>query len=719
MISKIQGQIERVTFHNEMNGYTILRLKVKGDRDLVTLVGNLMAPTPGQVISATGEWVTHPQFGEQFRVIQYKTLTPATVTGIEKYLGSGLVKGIGPVMAKRIVNLFGEKTLVVIEEQSDRLYEVEGIGEKRLRMIRGAWEDQKQIREVMVFLQSHDVSAGYAAKIYKQYGNRSIEVVKNNPYRLAMDIFGIGFVTADKIAEKLGVEKDAPLRMEAGVIYILNQLAEDGHVYYPLSPLLDKCAEILKVNKENVVNALETLSKEKWIIIEELPERDDPFVYLSTFYTCETGIASKIKAILRAPYSRRKIDSTKAVEWAQKQTSISLAVNQIEAVKTALDCKLMVITGGPGTGKTTIIKTILCIFEKLGVKILLAAPTGRAAKRMSEATGRESKTIHRILEFSPGKGGFQRNEQHPLPADLIIVDEASMIDTVLMYHLVKAVPLTSTLILIGDVNQLPSVGTGNILQDIINSGSAPVVHLTEIFRQARDSDIVVNAHLINSGIIPNLENPAEGTRDFYFIEKTDADEALETVLKLVCSRIQNAFGFDPIDDVQVLSPMNRGTVGAFNLNLELQKGLNPAQEGIMRGGRAFRIYDKVMQVRNNYDKEVFNGDIGRISKIDLENQEVTINFDGRSVVYDYSDLDEIVLAYAISVHKSQGSEYPCVVIPLLTQHYVLLQRNLLYTAITRGRKLVIIIGSKKALAIAVKNDKTQNRNSDLRRRLSN
>lgn len=723
MVTNIQGHIERVTFHNEENGFTILRLKVPGYRELVTLVGNLMAPLPGQVINATGEWITHPQFGEQFKVIQYKTMVPATVTGIEKYLGSGLVKGIGPVMAKRIVKLFGEQTLTVIDETTERLCEVEGIGEKRLGMIRKAWDDQKHVREVMVFLQGHGVSAGYAAKIYKQYGNLSIELVKENPYRLAMEIFGIGFITADNIAENLGFQKDSPVRIEAGVIYVLSQMADEGHVYYPYEALIEKCVKILEVAPDAIEKAIGSLFSEKKIVIDTLSEKDTEStretsaVYLSTFYACETGITYRIKNLLRTPYSRRMVDTDKAIEWVQREISLSLAHNQIEAVKTALDSKMMVITGGPGTGKTTIIKAILAIFERLRVEILLAAPTGRAAKRMSEATGHEAKTIHRMLEFSHHKGGFQRDEKHPLMCDLLIVDEASMIDTVLMYHLLKAVPLHSTLILIGDVNQLPSVGPGNVLQDIMESNAVPVVRLTEIFRQARNSDIIVNAHLINSGVIPKLDHSTEGGNDFYFIEKTEPEDALGTILKLVCIRIQKAFGFDPVDDVQILTPMNRGTIGTSNLNVEFQKALNPREDGIMRGGRSFRINDKVMQIRNNYDKDVFNGDIGRISKIDTENHEVTILFDGRAVTYDYPDLDEIVLAYAVSVHKSQGSEYPCVVIPVMTQHYMLLQRNLLYTAVTRGKKLVIIVGSKKAIAIAVKNDKQQNRYTFLRGRL--
>jgi exodeoxyribonuclease V alpha subunit len=719
MPSNLQGQIERITFHNEENGFSILRLKVPGYRELVTAVGNLMGPLPGQIIHATGEWTTHPQFGEQFKIVEYNTLVPATVAGIEKYLGSGLIKGIGPVMSKRIVKLFGKETLDVIEESVDRLSEVEGIGEKRLGMIRKAWADQKQIREVMVFLQGHGVSAGYATKIFKQYGNRSIEVVKENPYRLATDIFGIGFITADRIAENLGFPKESPLRSEAGILYVLNQLSDEGHVYYPRESLIDKSIEILGVESTIISEALNTLESSRRIVCEALREKDEETVatYLSTLHACEKGIALRLNAIVEAPFRRRKIDSTKALEWVQNQLAIALAPNQVEAVRTALDSKAMIITGGPGTGKTTIIRAILGILERIGIEILLAAPTGRAAKRMSETTHREAKTIHRMLEFSPKTGGFQKNEKHLLKCDLLIVDEASMIDTVLMYHLLKAVPIHATLILVGDVNQLPSVGPGSVLKDIIDSRVVPVVTLTEIFRQARDSAIIVNAHLINHGAVPLFEKTREDGNDMYFIERNEPEDTLRIIVELVCGRIQGAFGFDPVDEVQILTPMNRGIVGASNLNKELQGVLNPQEEGMMRGGRSFRVNDKVMQIRNNYDKEVFNGDIGRITGIDIENQDVMVLFDDRHVTYDYSELDELVLAYAITVHKSQGSEYPCVVIPILTQHYVLLQRNLLYTAITRGKKLVVIVGSKKALAIAVKNDKTQKRFTFLKARL--
>jgi len=694
-------------------------LKVYRQKELVTIVGNLMAPTPGEIFQMRGEWANHPKYGEQFKIVQYKSMVPASVYGIEKYLGSGLIRGIGPVMAKRIVQVFGKETLEVIEKDTEKLAEVHGIGKKRIGMIKKAWEEQKEIREVMLFLQTHGVSSGYATKIFKQYGNRSIEVVKENPYRLAMDIFGIGFLTADRIAEKLGFAKDSEVRAEAGILYVLHQLSDDGHVYFPYEPLIEKCQEILGVERDVIIRALGTIAAQEKIIIEDLDkEAEKKAVYLAKFHFSETSTAARIRTLVKAPKSIRKIDSEKALEWVQGQLSITLAEKQMQAVKTAIENKVMVITGGPGTGKTTIINAILKIFSKLKVGILLAAPTGRAAKRMSEATGYEAKTIHRMLEYSIQKGGFQKDEEDPLECDLLIMDEASMIDIILMHHLLKAVPVQATLILVGDVNQLPSVGAGNVLRDIIASGTVPVVELNEIFRQAKESLIIVNAHRINSGQIPPLKPSKEKLDDFYFIEQEDPEEVLKTLLDLVKKRIPQRFRFDAIDDIQVLTPMHRGTVGASNLNLELQGALNPSEDELIRGSRAFHVKDKVMQIRNNYDKEVFNGDIGRITRIDQENQEVTISFDGKEVIYDYPDLDEIVLAYAVSVHKSQGSEYPAVIIPLLTQHYVLLQRNLIYTAVTRGKKLVVLVGTKKALAIAVRNNKTEKRYTYLKNRLA-
>ena len=723
MLTDLQGQIERITYFNEETGYTVAKVKVQNRRDLVTVVGTILAPTPGEEISMKGEWVNSPRYGEQFKVVHYTSLVPASVSGIEKYLGSGLIKGIGPVMAKRIVKQFCQETFAVIDHDSKRLTEVEGIGEIRVQMIRNAWTAQKEIREVMIFLQSQGVSSGYATKIFKQYKEKSIEVVKANPYRLATDIFGIGFITADRIAERLGVAKNSELRAEAGILYVLNHLSEEGHVYYPYELLIKKCREILEVEREIIVKAFGLITEDKRIIIEDVNRStgegsgDAKAVYLARYYCAETGIANKLTSLINASVSKRVIDASKAVEWVQRQLSLQLADRQKEAVTSAIDHKVMVITGGPGTGKTTIINAILKIFSRAGAHILLAAPTGRAAKRMSEVTGHDAKTIHRMLKYSVREGGFEKNETNPLDGDLIIIDEVSMIDTLLMYHLLRAIPVRATLILVGDVNQLPSVGAGNILKDIIDSRAVPVVELNEIFRQAQESLIIVNAHKINNGVMPILKTSGEKSDDFYFIEKENPEEVLKLILELVAERIPKRFRLNPVDDIQVLTPMHRGTVGAENLNLTLQQTLNPREDGITRGGKNFRVNDKVMQVRNNYDKDVFNGDIGRIVTIDTEMQEVTIAFEGRTVVYDFPDLDEIVLAYAISVHKSQGSEYPAVVIPLLTQHYVLLQKNLIYTAVTRGKKLVVIIGTRKALAIGVKNNKTDQRFTNLRYRL--
>ncbi len=725
MLNNLTGQIERITYSNEENGFTIARVKVPGRRDLVTVVGNLMSPMPGEIIKMQGEWTTHPKYGEQFKLVSYKTSVPATVYGIQRYLGSGLIKGIGPVMAGRIVKKFGKNSLDIIENEIEKLAQVDGIGKKRIEMIRTAWDEQKEIRDVMLFLQTHGVSSGYATKIFKQYGNQSIAVVQENPYRLAADIFGIGFVIADGIAEKLGFSKDSTLRAEAGIQYVLHKMADEGHVYYPYELLLEKCREILQVDREVVAKAIGRVAVDKKIIIEDLNDKIEEFrennkaVYLKKYYVCETSIAFRLKILIGAPKSFRNIDLDRAVEWVQKQLSITLAEKQLEALRCSVENKVVVITGGPGTGKTTIINAIIKIFSRLKLKIMLAAPTGRAAKRMSETTGHEARTIHRLLEFSFQKGGFQKNEKKPLDCDLLIVDEASMIDTILMHHMLKAVPPRATFILVGDVNQLPSVGAGSILNDIIESGSVSVVELNEIFRQAKGSRIIVNAHKINDGIIPSFKtpDPSDRANDFYFIQQEDPEKVLEIILELTRERIPRRFNFDPVEDIQVLTPMHRGVAGAGNLNKKLQEALNPGENIIIRGDRGFRVNDKVMQIKNNYDKEVFNGDIGKITKIIADEQALVISFDGREVVYEFADLDEIVLAYAVSVHKSQGSEYPAVVIPILIQHYMLLQRNLIYTAVTRGRRLVVMVGTRKALAIGINNNKTQKRYTYLKQRL--
>jgi len=723
-LSDLQGQIERVTYQNDENNYSVIKVKVYGRRELVTVIGHIVNPTPGEVIKMKGEWGNHPKFGEQFKIVFCQTTTPATVYGIEKYLGSGLIKGIGPVMAKRIVKKFKEDTLNIIESDISKLVEVEGIGKKRIGMIRKAWQEQKEIRTVMLFLQSHGVSSGYAAKIFKQYGNEAITIVQENPYRLATDIFGIGFLTADRIAEKLGFTRDSDLRANAGILYVLHELTDEGHVYYPYEPLIQKSKEILDIDREIIIKALGKLALDRQIVIEDLNQNIGEFqennkaVYLVGYHIAETNIALRLKNLLHVPQAIRKIDSEKAIQWVQEKLSIALADSQIEAVQAASLNKVMVITGGPGTGKTTIIKAIIRIFSALKSKIMLAAPTGRAAKRMSEATGFEAKTIHRLLEYNMKKRGFEKNEEHPLDCDLLIVDEASMIDTLLMHHLLKAIPVKATFILVGDTNQLPSVGAGNVLKDIIDSKIAPVVELNKIFRQAQSSSIIVNAHQINNGLMPNLKSPLNKPDDFYFIEQEEPEKVLELIISLIKDRIPKRFGFNPVQEIQVLTPMHRGVVGAGNLNIELQKALNPKDDlEVIRGGRCFKVNDKVMQITNNYNKEVFNGDIGRIAAIDPEAQELAVIIDDREVIYDYSELDELVLAYAISVHKSQGSEYPAVILPILTQHYILLQRNLLYTGVTRGKKLVVIVGTKRAMAIAIKNNKTEKRYTLLKYRL--
>lgn len=722
-LTDLQGQIERITFTSEDTGYTVAKVKVYGVREPVTVIGNIVNPTPGEIIKMRGEWGNHPKFGEQFKIVFCQTTTPASVHGIEKYLGSGLVKGIGPIMAKRIVKMFQEKTLDVIENEIEKLAAVEGVGQKRIGMIKKAWEEQKEIRAVMIFLQSHGISSAYAAKIYKRYGNDAIKIVQENPYQLATDIFGIGFLTADKIAQKLGFAKDSELRAQAGILYVLHEMADEGHVYFPYEKLIEKCKEMLDIDREIIVLAIAAVSMDKRVVIEDINlnlaeyQENNKAVYLSGYYAAEKYLAERLKKLIAAPKSIRRIDSGKAIKWVQERLSLILAEKQIEAVRRAAENKVMVITGGPGTGKTTIINAILKIFSAIKAGIMLAAPTGRAAKRLSGATGQEAKTIHRLLEYNMRRGGFQKNEESPLDCDLLIVDEASMVDTLLMHHLLKALPVNATFIMVGDVNQLPSVGAGNVLRDIIDSGAIEVVQLNEIFRQAKESSIIVNAHRINEGAFPNLIANQDKLDDFYFIEQEDPQKALELIINLVKERIPQRFGLNCLNDIQVLTPMHKGTVGAGNLNVEIQKALNPGDEGVQRGGRLYKVHDKVMQVVNNYEKEVYNGDIGMISSIDEEAKEVVVVIDEREIIYDYADLDELVHAYAVSIHKSQGSEYPAVVIPILTQHYVMLQRNLLYTGVTRGKKLVVIVGTKKAMAITVRNNKTQKRYTLLKERI--
>jgi len=729
-MATLEGILEHFVYANEENGWSVVRVNVKGYRDPVTAVGNLLGVQAGESVRFKGYWVSDRKYGDQFKVISFTTVKPATVVGIEKYLGSGMIKGIGPVMASRMVKCFGLDTLDVIESQPDRLVEVEGIGKVRAGRICNAWQEQKEIKEVMLFLQSHGVTTTYAIKIYKQYGNKAIDIVSDNPYRLAVDIFGIGFKTADKIAGNLGIEPTSPQRAEAGILHVLGAISDEGHVCYPRDQLIERAVKVLEIDLSIVDAAADSLIEGGLIASEKvgLPNpvsecllsdngiAEDELIYLRSLHASETGVADQIERLLASEIKPIEIDTEKALLWFEQKFGIKLAGQQKDAITNATFNKVMVITGGPGTGKTTLVNGIIQILKRKERRILLAAPTGRAAKRLSEATGLEAKTIHRLLEFSPRTMGFERNKENPLEADIVVLDEVSMVDTVLFYNLLKAIPPSAQLILVGDIDQLPSVGPGNVLKDLISCGRLNVVRLKEVFRQAQESMIVVNAHRVNAGQMPYAK-ATEGISDFYFFEKEEPEEILDTIKGLITQRIPQRFRFKP-DDIQVLTPMHMGLLGASNLNKELQELLNPSGESLARGSRSFRAGDRVMQIRNNYDLDVYNGDIGKIASIDQIEREVRVNFDGRIVVYEYSDLDELILAYASSVHKSQGSEYPAVIIPLHTQHYMMLQRNLLYTAITRGRKLVVVVGSKRALAIAVKNNRIQDRYTRLAERLA-
>ncbi len=708
----IAGSVEKILFTNPENHYTVAQLTPESARraEPVTIVGNLAALQVGESIRARGRWTTHKQFGRQFAVESFESVLPRTIVGIQKYLGSGLIKGIGDKFAERIVAKFGDQTLEVIDQFSGKLREVDGIGPERARRIKEAWVAQKSVRDIMIFLQGHGISSAQAAKIYKQYGDGALAQVQDNPYRLAKDITGIGFKTADGIAAKLGVARDSIHRLKAGLVHVLEEASGDGHACLPHEILTRAAAELLTAEIAPVENALKLLAVAGDVVLEH------DAVYLAGLCRCERGIATRILELRLRPVNLPPIQIEKALAWVQEKTGVHLAEAQRLAVRTALTEKLTVITGGPGVGKTTIVNSIVKILRAKQGRVLLAAPTGRAAKRLSEATGAPAMTLHRLLRFDPHEGGFAHNERRPLNGDMIIVDEASMLDLPLAYHLLRAIPHTASLVFVGDVDQLPSVGPGNFLRDLIESERTAVVRLTEIFRQARDSLIITNAHRVNRGELPELQSKREDA-DFFFIEESDPAKVVATIRELCAERIPRKFGLDPLRDVQVLTPMHKGDCGAENLNRELQAALNPRGPQLERYGRLYRVGDRVMQIRNNYDKDVFNGDLGRLQKLDLIEQELTVDLDGRAVAYDFPDLDELVPAYAITVHKSQGNEYPCVVVPILTQHYVLLQRNLLYTAITRGKRLVILIGSKKALSLAVANNRTAARYSQLHRRL--
>ena len=697
----LAGLVERVTFHNSENGFCVLRVKARGHRDLVTTVGHAAMISAGEWITASGVWLNDRNHGLQFKAHFLKTHAPSTTDGIEKYLGSGMIRGIGPVYAKRLVKAFGKDVFDIIEAAPERLREVTGIGPMRAAKITAGWADQKVIREIMVFLHQHGVGTARAVRIFKTYGTDAVQVMSENPYRLSKDIRGIGFRTADMIAEKLGIEKTAMIRVRAGISFALTEAMGDGHCGLPRAELIGLAGKLLEVPAPLIDSALEEELAEETVTADRVGDTD--CIFLTGLYLAERGISEHVKRIRAGALPWPEIDADRALPWIEQKTGLTLAASQAEAIRLALRSKLMVITGGPGVGKTTIVNSILRILAAKAVKLLLCAPTGRAAKRMTEATSMEAKTIHRLLEFDPKAFGFKRNEENPLDCDLLVVDESSMVDVLLMQSLLKAVPSTAALLIVGDIDQLPSVGPGQVLADIIGSGAVPVVCLTEVFRQAAQSKIITTAHAINAGRLPDLGKP-DGEADFYFVPAADPEQAVSRIVELVAKRIPQRFGFDPIKDIQVLCPMNRGGVGARSLNIELQAALNPAGEKkVERFGWTFAPGDKVMQIENDYDKDVYNGDIGMIEDVDLDDGEVAVNFDGRAVTFLFGELDTLVPAYAATIHKSQGSEYPAVVIPVMTQHYAMLQRNLIYTGVTRGKKLVVLVGQKKAVAIAVKN----------------
>ena len=696
-----KGSIERLTYHNPENGYTIARLAVEGQRERIAIVGSLASIQVGENVEVEGVWTNHPKYGKQLKVERYKAVYPSTLEGMQKYLGSGLIKGIGPRSAKRIVEHFGEQTLDVIDADPQRLAEVPKLGKKKVELIAAAWDEQRQIKDVMVFLQSHGITTGYAVKIFKTYGQEAIQKVRSDPYRLERDVDGIGFRIADRIAQRLGMDRDAPERVQAGIRYLLSEAADEGHVYLPAVEMMERAVEILEINAELLPQALEALRASDGVVTEDL------HYYLPPLHRAEVGAASSLKRLLQESTEKLAIP-------AEGEDGLELAPEQRQAVELVATSKVLVLTGGPGTGKTTVTRRILHLLEADGLKVALCSPTGRAAKRLSEASGREAKTIHRLLGFQPGERQFKKGYDDRLEVDALIVDEASMIDVVLLNALLRALPDHARLVLVGDIDQLPSVGPGNVLRDIIDSAEVPVVRLTQIFRQAQKSHIIRNAHRINSGEMPIVENDAAA--DFYFIQEGEPERVVELVEELCATRLPSYRGWDRRDDIQVLSPMYRGETGALNLNQRLQQRLNPHGQAHNHRGAEFRVGDKVMQVKNNYDKGVFNGDIGTIERLDAEKQVLYVRFD-YTLEYDQVDLDQLTLAYAISIHRSQGSEFPVVVLPLTTQHYVMLQRNLLYTAITRAKQMIVIVGTPKALKLAIANDKVAQRYTTLKQRL--
>lgn len=708
-MEEIHGYIENIVFSESEKGFTVARLKEPKKTELTCIVGIMPSVQPGESIRCKGEWKNHPQHGRQFEVSAFELQAPSDLVGIQKYMESGMIKGIGPVYAERIIKQFGLQTLEIIDSAPQRLLEVPGIGEKRIEKIATCWQQQKSIRTVMIFLRGHGVSPSYAQKIFKAYGDASIEKVKNEPFALAKEIFGIGFKIADKIAEGMGIPNDSPGRIDAGIEHVLWESSEEGHTCLPELEIVPAAQNLLQVEPAQIQTRLAHLIQDNLLI------KEDELVWVKPLYLGELGIAREIARLSQNPSRLRSVDIGKALAWVQGQMKIELASEQKEAIAQGIKDKVLVITGGPGTGKSTITKAILSITEKLTSKMILAAPTGRAAKRMSEITGKKAFTIHSLLEMDFNAGGFKRNKNNPLDCDLIIVDEASMIDTQLMYHLLKAIPNESRLILIGDIDQLPSVGPGTVLKDLIYSECLKISKLEQIFRQAAGSRIVTNAHFINQGQFPDISTRKKS--DFFFLGAETPEAILNLVVDLVKNRLPKTYRLHRFDEIQILSPMKKGVIGTENLNLVLQQTLNPSPSPLFRMGRAFHMGDKVMQIRNNYQKHVYNGDVGKIVAIDADEQAIKVSFDDKIVDYDFAEIDELVLAYAVSIHKYQGSECPCVIIPIHTSHFKLLYRNLLYTGITRGKRLVILVGSKKALAIAVKNEDVIKRHTGLQKRI--
>jgi len=708
-MERLRCVVERITYQNVDNGYTVLKCRAKNYQDLVAVVGIMPDTHVGSVLSLEGFWRVDHKYGRQFSVEKWEETLPATVYGIEKYLGSGLIKGVGKKFARRIVETFGENTLEVIEQSPERLLQVEGIGGVRVERIKKSWQDQKEIKNIMLFLQEHQVSTTHATKIYKTYGSDSIAIVRENPYRLADDIWGIGFKTADQIAEKLGFSKASFVRLRSGILYSLNKLADNGHCYAQREQLLDTASELLKADTAELSITLDEMLREKDVI------REEEAMYLPPFYFSEMGCA---RCLLHLMSAKRRIflDVAEIVDQVCRQSNLSYDHIQIEAIRQAVSSKVMVLTGGPGTGKTTTTLGIISAYKKANCKVLLAAPTGRAAKRMSEATGMEAKTIHRLLECKPPEG-YQKNEENPLEGDVLILDECSMVDVMLMYHLLKALPEHMSLILVGDIDQLPSVGPGNVLKDIIMSGSVPVVRLERIFRQAQGSRIIMNAHRINRG--ENIDMRGGREADFFFVPAEENEGIVDMLVRLCRKNLPQYYRVNAMRDIQVLTPMQRGICGAANLNQVLQESMNPGTVFLKWGGVQYRLGDKVMQICNDYDKEVFNGDIGMVVKVDLEESELTVDFEGRMVLYDVSELNELSLAYATTIHKAQGCEYPIVVMPFTMSHYVMLQRNLLYTGVTRAKKILVLVGEKRAVYYAIQNETTAKRNTRLAEKLRN